>query len=82
MERSLSVDVHGMTSAEAKRKVNSLLCEYHKRGYPELCIIHGNGSGILKKEIRTFLLSSMYVRTFRAGKYGEGGDGITIAKIR
>ena len=42
-------------------------------------LVHGHGTGALKEAIRRELKSSPYVRFFRAGASGEGGDGVTIA---
>jgi DNA mismatch repair protein MutS2 len=42
-------------------------------------IVHGHGTGALKEAIRRELKSSPYVRYFRAGQSGEGGDGVTVA---
>jgi DNA mismatch repair protein MutS2 len=42
-------------------------------------LLHGHGTGALKEAIRRELKSSPYVRYFRAGNPGEGGDGVTIA---
>jgi DNA mismatch repair protein MutS2 len=42
-------------------------------------LIHGHGTGALKEAIRRELKSSPYVRYFRGGNPGEGGDGVTIA---
>ena len=45
-----------------------------------LCfLVHGHGTGALKEAIRRELKSSPYVRYYRAGLSGEGGDGVTIA---
>jgi DNA mismatch repair protein MutS2 len=41
--------------------------------------VHGHGTGALKEAIRRELKSSPYVRYYRAGNPGEGGDGVTIA---
>jgi DNA mismatch repair protein MutS2 len=42
-------------------------------------LVHGHGTGALKEAIRRELKSSPYVRYYRAGSSGEGGDGVTIA---
>jgi DNA mismatch repair protein MutS2 len=42
-------------------------------------LVHGHGTGALKEAVRRELESSPYVRYFRAGNPGEGGDGVTIA---
>lgn len=42
-------------------------------------LLHGHGTGALKEAVRRELKSSPYVRYFRSGGPGEGGDGVTIA---
>ena len=42
-------------------------------------LLHGHGTGALKDAIRKELKQSPYVRYFRAGHHGEGGDGVTVA---
>ncbi|MBX3189477.1 MAG: Smr/MutS family protein [Labilithrix sp.] len=42
-------------------------------------LVHGHGTGALKEAVRRELKASPYVRYFRAGQPGEGGDGVTIA---
>lgn len=41
-------------------------------------LLHGHGTGALKEAVRREVKSSPYVRYFRAGTHGEGGDGVTI----
>ena len=45
-------------------------------------IIHGQGSGVLKTEIRKLCQSSPYIEEYRAGDAAEGGDGVTIIALR
>lgn len=42
-------------------------------------LVHGHGTGALKEAVRRELKASPYVRFFRSGGPGEGGDGVTIA---
>jgi DNA mismatch repair protein MutS2 len=42
-------------------------------------LLHGHGTGALKEAIRRELKASPYVRFYRAGLPGEGGDGVTVA---
>ncbi len=73
------IDVHGLTAQEAIRVVSINLKEFYNQGFPDVHIIHGNGQGILKQNIRSLLNTLGYVKSFRAGKHNEGKDGVTVA---
>ena len=47
-----------------------------------LKVIHGQGSGALRRGIRTLCQSSPYIQSFRAGDLAEGGDGVTVIELR
>ena len=76
------IDVHGMTSREAISLIQLSLPGFYNRGFPDVFIIHGNGQGILKKNIRNLLSGTYYVKSHRSGKPDEGGDGVTVAVFR
>lgn len=79
---STSVDLRGMDGQEAEYTVDKYLDEAYLAGLPEVSIIHGKGTGILRKVINNLLRSHPHVKSYRLGEYGEGGDGVTIVKLK
>jgi DNA mismatch repair protein MutS2 len=51
-------------------------------GAGKLVVVHGLGSGALRDAIRAHLASSPYVEEFRAGSAEEGGEGVTLVRLR
>lgn len=51
-------------------------------GLEEVTIIHGRGEGILRKGIQEALKRNKNVKGFGKGSYHEGGDGVTVVKLR
>ena len=47
-----------------------------------MTIIHGRGEGILSKGIRERLRHHKSVKEYRRGAMGEGGDGVTVVKLK
>ncbi len=45
-------------------------------------IVHGKGTGILRKGIQSFLKSNKHVKSFRNGSFGEGEMGVTIVELK
>ncbi|MDU4890616.1 MAG: endonuclease MutS2 [Clostridium sp.] len=79
---SSSVDLRGMDSQEAIYTTDKYLDEAYLGGLGEVTIIHGNGTGVLKKSINDLLRSHPHVKSYRLGSYGEGGTGVTIAVLK
>lgn len=74
-----SVDLRGMRVDEALEKMELFLDAAYLGKINGVYIIHGHGTGALKRAVRGNIPSSRYVREWRAGERGEGGDGVTIA---
>ncbi|MBS2012239.1 MAG: Smr/MutS family protein [Deltaproteobacteria bacterium] len=72
-------DLRGLRSDDALSLAVSFLDRALNENRRVCFLIHGHGTGALKEAIRRELKSSPYVRYFRAGTSGEGGDGVTIA---
>ncbi|WP_055667609.1 endonuclease MutS2 [Desnuesiella massiliensis] len=77
-----SIDLRGMDSEEAWYNVDKYLDEAYLGGLKEVSIIHGKGTGVLRKSIADMLKSHPHVKTFRLGAYGEGGNGVTVVELR
>lgn len=50
-------------------------------GLPWVRIVHGKGTGQMRKAVRDALRSHELVQSFEPGKHGEGGEGVTVAKL-
>lgn len=77
-----TVDLRGMRVDSALEKLQLFLDAAFLSDKGGIYIIHGHGSGALKRAVRAELPSSHYVREFRRGEHGEGGDGVTIAYVK
>lgn len=77
-----TVDLRGMRADEALEKLEMFLDAAYLRNLGGIYIIHGHGTGALKRAVRGELPHSPYVREFRRGEHDEGGDGVTIAFLK
>ena len=82
LDEQTVVDVRGQAADEALDQVVVALDRATLDGAPYLRIIHGHGTGRLKSVLRDYLKDSPYVANFRPGDKAEGGDGVTVAKLR
>lgn len=82
VEEQTVVDVRGQAADEALDRVVGALDRAALSGAPYLRIIHGHGTGRLKAVLREYLRRSPYVEEFRPGDRAEGGDGVTIVRLR
>lgn len=79
---SNSVDVRGKTVEEAMLDLDSFIDSVLRSGLNEITIIHGKGTGALRKGIHVYLRKHPNIRTFRVGTFGEGEEGVTIAELK
>ncbi len=77
-----TVDVRGRRAEEAVEAVGRFLDDLYARDEAVAFIIHGHGTGALKKQIRSWLKRSEYAREHRPGLREEGGDGVTAVLLR
>jgi len=76
------IDMHGLRVEEMLVRLDQFLNDALLAGAPEVRIVHGHGSGALKKAAHQ-RLRELGVRHFRLGEPGQtpGGDGVTIVSL-
>ena len=79
---SASLDVRGLTVSEAVYLLDKYLDDAGLAGLHEIVVIHGKGTGALRKGIHEFLRQQKDIHGFRLGAAGEGDAGVTIVEIR
>ncbi len=76
------VDLRGMTADEAEYVLSSYLDSAFLAKLNSVTIIHGKGTGVLRKTVHAYLKGHPHIKSWRLGVFGEGEDGVTIAEIR
>lgn len=79
---STEVDVRGEVVVDALMDVDRAIDAAVMQGLHQITIIHGKGTGVLRKEIQAHLKTHPSVRSFRLGVFGEGDAGVTIAELK
>jgi len=82
MNVSVNCNVQGQNLEDACMNVEKYLDDAYMAGLKEVTIIHGRGEGILKDGIRAMLRKNKLVASHRKGGYNEGGEGVTIVKLK
>jgi DNA mismatch repair protein MutS2 len=77
----LSLSVRGQTVDEALLAVDRYLDEAVRARLPQVTVIHGKGTGALRRGLHDFLRGHPHVRQFRLGERGEGDTGATIVTL-
>ncbi|HDM78520.1 MAG TPA: hypothetical protein ENG51_18965 [Deltaproteobacteria bacterium] len=72
----------GKRVEEALPLIDKFLDDAYLAGFKEVRIVHGVGTGILKKAVREHLRRSPLVESFREAPQEEGGSGATIVKLK
>ena len=79
---SREVDLRGMMSDEAIAVLSQFLDSAVLAHLTGVSIIHGKGTGALRKAVHQYLKTCKYVKRYRLGRYGEGEDGVTIVELK
>ncbi|MCK5125410.1 MAG: endonuclease MutS2 [candidate division Zixibacteria bacterium] len=74
--------LRGMTVEEALEALDKFLDDAILAGLGQVYIVHGKGTGALRKNLSTYLKAHKSVASIRIGDWNEGGHGVTIARLK
>ncbi|MFH1639107.1 MAG: Smr/MutS family protein [Chloroflexota bacterium] len=75
------VRLRHLTVDEALVKLDRYLNDAYTAGLYQVAVIHGKGTGTLRQVVRDVLRKHPLVKSYRPGRYGEGGAGVTIVDL-
>ncbi len=76
------IDLRGQASDEAIMELDNYIDNAILSGLETVRIIHGKGTGVLRKNIQAHLRRHKNIESFRLGTFGEGENGVTIATLK
>jgi DNA mismatch repair protein MutS2 len=79
---SPELDLRGERYEDALVRVEKYIDDALLAGYPRVSIIHGKGTGALRKGVQEFLKNHRSVKNIRYGEATEGGTGVTIVELK
>ena len=86
MSKSASVGTEinllGKTVDEAIAELDKYLDDAYLAHVPSVRIVHGKGTGALRKGVHNYLRRHKYVSSYRLGEFGEGDAGVTIVEFK
>lgn len=80
-EVKTELDLRGLLGDEAIAQVQNFLDNALAAGLHRVDIIHGKGTGALRKKVTEFLKSYPHLKSFRLGEWNEGGTGVTVVEL-
>ena len=78
MNVSSEVNLIGMNADEAIAALDKYLDDAYLAHLPQVRVVHGRGTGVLKNAVHNHLKRLRYVKSYRLGTFGEGNTGVTI----
>ena len=76
------IDIRGRNIEEARTELDIYLDDAFIAGLKEVRIIHGKGTGVLRKGVQDYLKTHRLVESIKDGSYEDGGLGVTLAEIK
>ena len=82
VDSAAELSLIGLRAREAVDRLERFLDRAVRAGEESVRIVHGVGSGALRRAIHDYLATSPYCAAFRGGESHEGGAGVTVATLR
>ena len=79
---TLELNIIGLTVLDAVPEIEAFIDSAVLANLEEVRIVHGMGTGKLRKGVHEYLRTDKRIAEFRLGKYGEGDTGVTIVKLK
>lgn len=79
-ENRPSLDLHGLDREITRILVNEFINDHYKMGTEKVIIIHGKGTGILRKTVHEVLKNNNYVEKYYLDFFNDGSTIVTIKK--
>ena len=76
------INLIGMTVDEAMPVLGKYLDDAYLTHMSQVTVIHGRGTGALRKAVHNHLKRTKYIKSFRLGEFGEGDMGVTIVEFK
>ncbi|HLR53192.1 MAG TPA: endonuclease MutS2 [Pseudogracilibacillus sp.] len=76
------LDLRGERYEDALQKLEKYVDDALMQGYPRVTIIHGKGTGALRKGVEHFIKRTPAIKNHRLGAQGEGGSGVTVLELQ
>ena len=79
---SNELDLRGKNGEEAFMAIDKYLDEAKLVNLTTVRLVHGKGTGALRKAVQEYLRTDFRVKSYRLGQYGEGDSGVTVVELK